>query len=121
MAKQLVGVVEEAWATIPTRSGRGSGSSRYLFNELRRKGLLHRAFGGKVSVVPRAVLMALSFSRERSVWRRQFYMDPLYGRALTQKLPTHPGLRHAERVFPDWCAIQPADGAARPGSLLFVS
>ncbi len=86
MAKRLVGVVGGSLGHDPFAERTWSGSSRYLFTELRRKGLLHRAFGGQVSVVPRAVLMALSFSRVRSVWRRQFYMGPLYGRALTREL-----------------------------------
>ncbi len=86
MTRKFVGVVGGSLGDDPFGERTWSGSSRYLFDAFRRKGRLHRAFGAQVPIVPRALLMALAFNRARPVWRRQFYMDPLYGRALTREL-----------------------------------
>lgn len=63
-----------------------SGISRFLFEEMRRQGLLHGATGGEVGGWKRLLLLAISFHLRREVWRLRYYLDPRYRHALTRVL-----------------------------------
>jgi glycosyltransferase involved in cell wall biosynthesis len=48
------------------------------------EGLLDKAVGIRVPKLPNALLIAKNFARDRGVWRKHFYFDPAYRRALTR-------------------------------------
>ena len=61
-----------------------SGISPFLLKAMEQNGLLHTAVGIRVPKLPNALLLAKNFSRNRAVWRKHFYFDPMYRRALTR-------------------------------------
>ncbi|HEY2040592.1 MAG TPA: glycosyltransferase family 4 protein [Edaphobacter sp.] len=61
-----------------------SGSSLQLLKAMEADGLLEKAVGIRVSRLPNALLMGKNLHRDRAVWRKHFYFDPTYRRALTQ-------------------------------------
>ncbi|RZU41619.1 glycosyltransferase family 4 protein [Edaphobacter modestus] len=61
-----------------------SGISPFLLKAMEQNGLLHAAVGIRVPKLPNALLLAKNFSRNRAVWRKHFYFDPMYRRALTR-------------------------------------
>jgi len=60
-----------------------SGSGTYFFNACRDQGLLARAFGVEAPAHVRLPLLALNYASNRTVWRKKFYLDTRYYRALT--------------------------------------
>jgi glycosyltransferase involved in cell wall biosynthesis len=82
--RKLVGVIGSgAMGRSPFDRKSWSGISFHFFGELRRRGLLHRAFGVEVNRPERYLLMARNFRWDRKVWRRQFYLDVNYRDALS--------------------------------------
>lgn len=61
-----------------------SGISVYLLRAMEDAGLLDKAVGIDVPSPVKAWLMAKNYSRDRSVWRTEFYFDPAYRDALTR-------------------------------------
>jgi alpha-maltose-1-phosphate synthase len=58
-----------------------SGSSKYLFDELKRKGVLHKAVSAEVSPVTRKFIQILNFHPNMSKWKFKFNLDTrLYSR-----------------------------------------
>jgi starch synthase len=63
-----------------------SGTSYFFFTAIKNRGRLHRAFGVEAPRWQRSLLMAKNFRLQRAKWRRLFYMDPAYRRALTKQV-----------------------------------
>lgn len=61
-----------------------SGSAPFLFRAMSEAGLLESATGLELPRPVKALLLAKNFSRQRTVWRKHFYMDPAYRNALTR-------------------------------------
>lgn len=61
-----------------------SGSSPFLLRAMESADLLNKAVGIRVPSLPHNLLLAKNFSRDRAVWRKHFYFDPAYRKALTQ-------------------------------------
>lgn len=60
-----------------------STSSFYFFTELKRRGILHRAFGVEAPRWRRYALMARNFRPDRESWKMSFYNDIAYRDSLT--------------------------------------
>jgi glycosyltransferase involved in cell wall biosynthesis len=87
MRESLVGVLGSGLIGFePFNRSCWSGSSYFFFSALRNRGCLHRAFGVEAPRWQRSLLMAKNFRRRRATWRRLFYMDPAYRRALTAQV-----------------------------------
>ena len=71
-----------------------SGLSRSFFSALKKRDLLHRAFGVEVAAPLRYALIAKNFALPMRRWRRQFNLDPHYYAALTEAIE---------------CRLEPAD------------
>ena len=63
-----------------------SGISYFLLSELKRRGMLHRAIGVEAPPISRYFIALANFNVSYHVWRRQYYMDPRYRKALTKRL-----------------------------------
>ncbi len=61
-----------------------SGSSKSLVAALNAAGLLDKAVGLKLPSLQNYGYLAKNFTSNRTVWRKHFYFDPAYRRALTQ-------------------------------------
>ncbi len=86
-SQKVVGVMGSGLVgTDPYAPNAWSGSSKYFFTECSRQGLLHRAFGVEVGKLPRAALMLSNFSRDRAVWRQDFYLDTRYYDLLSKRI-----------------------------------
>src|SRR4051794_5061798 len=58
-----------------------SGSSKYFFDELNRKGVLHKAVSAEVSPVARRAIQILNYHPNMSKWKFKFHLDTrLYSR-----------------------------------------
>jgi glycosyltransferase involved in cell wall biosynthesis len=83
-------------------------------------GVLDKALGVELPRPLKALLMARNFNRNRAVWRKHFYFDPLYRRSLTRAagklpVPTRFALQIGHmfslpEVFPDKRCISYHDG-----------
>jgi alpha-maltose-1-phosphate synthase len=60
-----------------------SGSSAYLLDAMKHADLLAGAVGISVPKLVNYALLAKNFTRDRAVWRKHFYFDPKYRKALT--------------------------------------
>ena len=60
-----------------------SGSSAHLLHAMKEADLLEGAVGISVSKLHHYATLAKNFDRDRAVWRKHFYFDPAYRRALT--------------------------------------
>jgi glycosyltransferase involved in cell wall biosynthesis len=60
-----------------------SGTSQQLLKAMEQGGLLDKAVGLKLSRLTNGLLLAKNFNRNRAAWRKQYYLDPAYRRALT--------------------------------------
>ena len=60
-----------------------SGSSAFLLKAMKDVEILDKAVGIRVPKLTNYALLAKNFTRERGVWRKHFYFDPAYRRALT--------------------------------------
>ena len=87
MPRKLIGVIgggnmgEDPWDRRTW-----SGTSYFLFSELKQRGMLHRAIGVEASRIDRYFIALTNFHTDYHVWRRQYYMDPRYRGALTKRL-----------------------------------
>lgn len=61
-----------------------SGSSAYLMSALKYGDSLDKAVGIRVPRLVNYALLAKNYTRDRAVWRKHFYFDPAYRRALTR-------------------------------------
>jgi alpha-maltose-1-phosphate synthase len=61
-----------------------SGTSRFLMAALSQQNLLDKAVGVELPRTHRYLLMLKNFRPNRGVWRKHFYFDPLYRRALSR-------------------------------------
>jgi len=68
----------------PYAPGTWSGSSAFLLKAMREAELLDKAVGIRVPRLRNSVLLAKNFTRDRAVWRKHFYFDPAYRKALTR-------------------------------------
>ncbi|MCI0591225.1 MAG: glycosyltransferase family 4 protein [Gammaproteobacteria bacterium] len=84
---KLIGVMGSGLiGTNPYEENAWSGSSRYFFEECRRQGILHRAFGVEVENVYRFPLILSNFSFNRDLWRHKFYLDTRYYEFLSTRI-----------------------------------
>jgi starch synthase len=67
----------------PYSPGTWSGSSAFLLNAMKQAELLDKAIGIRVPRLANSLLLAKNFTRDRGVWRKHFYFDPAYRKALT--------------------------------------
>ncbi|MDE2433085.1 MAG: glycosyltransferase family 4 protein [Burkholderiales bacterium] len=91
MGSGLVGVDpydENAW----------SGSSRFLFQECERQGVLNRAFGVDAVRLFKYPLMLRNFSFDRKLWAQKFYLDTSYFSLLSAEIAGR--LSEFERIGP---------------------
>jgi alpha-maltose-1-phosphate synthase len=65
-----------------------SGTMPFLVKALKENGLLREAKGIRVPKLENSLLLAKNFNRNRPVWRKHFYFDPAYRRALTRAART---------------------------------
>jgi alpha-maltose-1-phosphate synthase len=72
----------------PYSSGTWSGSSAFLLNAMKQAELLDKAVGIRVPRLANSLLLAKNFTRNRGVWRKHFYFDPAYRKALTAAAKT---------------------------------
>jgi glycosyltransferase involved in cell wall biosynthesis len=86
MKTQITGVVGGSVGRDPFDAGTWSGSCLLLFEALRQRGRLSRAFGADISRTRRWSLLAKNFSPSRRTWRIQYYFDRAYREALTQRV-----------------------------------
>jgi len=68
----------------PYSPGTWSGSSQFLLKAMEQAELLERAVGIRVPKIPNSLLLAKNFTRDRGIWRKHFYFDPAYRKALTR-------------------------------------
>ncbi len=61
-----------------------SGSMSFLVKALKENGLLRDAVGIQAPKLENSLLLAKNFDRNRAVWRKHFYFDPAYRKALTR-------------------------------------
>jgi alpha-maltose-1-phosphate synthase len=61
-----------------------SGSSPFFIKALDQAGLLDKAVGLKLPSLQNYSYLAKNFTPDRAVWRKHFYFDPAYRRALTR-------------------------------------
>src|SRR5688572_4958485 len=58
-----------------------SGSSKYLFDELNRQGVLHKAVSAEVSPATRKIIQILNYHPDMKKWKFKFHLDTrLYSR-----------------------------------------
>ena len=62
-----------------------SGSSRYLFEALQKRGALRAAVSAVASAVERALYQALSLQRDMARWRFRYHLNLGYYRAMTRR------------------------------------
>jgi starch synthase len=68
----------------PYSPGTWSGSSAFLLSTMKNTDLLDKAVGIRVPKLRNYTLLAKNFTRDRGVWRKHFYFDPAYRKALTR-------------------------------------
>src|SRR6516225_4209734 len=68
----------------PYAPGTWSGSSAFLLKAMREAELLDKAVGIRVPRLRNSALLVKNFTRNRAVWRKHFYFDPAYRKALTR-------------------------------------
>jgi glycosyltransferase involved in cell wall biosynthesis len=67
-----------------------SGTAPRFLKAMEAEGLLDKAIGIRVPKLPNSLLLAKNFARDRGVWRKHFYFDPAYRRALTRAAASVP-------------------------------
>jgi glycosyltransferase involved in cell wall biosynthesis len=67
-----------------------SGTAPRILKAMEAESLLDHAVGIKVPRFPNSLLMLKNFARDRGVWRKHFYFDPAYRRALTRAAASVP-------------------------------
>lgn len=87
--RKIVGIVGGSVGSDPWSPQNWSGSGYFLFQTLKRHGVLERAFGAEIPRLERWRLMARNFAPQRNLWRKQFYLDRGYRDALTRAFGEH--------------------------------
>lgn len=67
-----------------------SGTSPRLLNAMEAEGLLDKAVGVRAPRLANSLLLAKNFTRNRAVWRKHFYFDLAYRKALTRAAASVP-------------------------------
>lgn len=67
----------------PYSSKTWSGISPFFLKALDQAGILDKAVGLKLPSLQNSWYLAKNFSAKRTIWRKHFYFDPAYRRALT--------------------------------------
>ncbi|WP_051978247.1 glycosyltransferase family 4 protein [Edaphobacter aggregans] len=87
----------------PYSPGTWSGSSAFLLNAMKNADLLDKAVGIRLPKLQNYALLAKNFTRNRAVWRKHFYFDRAYRKALTnaaKAVPaTSPVLLQIDHMF----------------------
>jgi hypothetical protein len=86
VGKNIVGIIGGSVGSDPFNRRTWSGSSYFLFTEMKRQNLLGRAFGIEVPSPWRQFYLAKSFTPNRRRWRARFYADAAYRAALTREI-----------------------------------
>jgi starch synthase len=86
MQNSVIGIITETIGHDPLDRHSWSGSSYFFFTELSRRRMLHRAFGAAVSKPMRLLYIMRNFRLNRKAWRKRFYIDVGYRRALTDEV-----------------------------------
>jgi alpha-maltose-1-phosphate synthase len=82
--RELTVFVGGSTGSDPYSSRTWSGSSPFFLNALNQVGLLDKAIGLKLPSFRNYWYLGKNFTSNRTVWRKHFYFDPAYRRALTQ-------------------------------------
>ena len=86
--RELTVFVGGSTGSDPYSPSTWSGSSSFFLNALNQAGLLDEAVGLKLSSLRNYWYLGKNFTSNRTVWRKHFYFDPAYRRALTQTART---------------------------------
>ena len=81
--RELTVFVGGSTGSDPYSSRTWSGSSPSFIKALDQAGILDKAVGLKVPSLQNYAYLAKNFTTNRAVWRKHFYFDPAYRRALT--------------------------------------
>ena len=82
--REITAIVGGSVGSDPYAAKTWSGSASRLFRAMEAGGLLDRAVGVELPRARKALLLAKNFRRDRAVWRKHFFFDPAYRRALTR-------------------------------------
>jgi len=88
--RELTVFVGGSTGSDPYSSRTWSGSSPFFLNALDQATLLDKAVGLKLPGLQNYWYLGKNFTSNRTVWRKHFYFDPAYRRALTQTARTIP-------------------------------
>jgi len=83
MSPSFTAVIGSAIGVDPFNRRSWSGSSFFFFSEMKRQGLLNRAFGVEAPAVQRLLHLGRNFSPDRGVWRARLNLDVNYRKSLT--------------------------------------
>jgi starch synthase len=86
--RELTVFVGGSTGSDPYSSKTWSGSSPFFLKALDQAGLLDKAVGLKLTSLQNYWYLSKNFTPERTVWRKHFYFDPAYRRALTRTART---------------------------------
>jgi alpha-maltose-1-phosphate synthase len=86
--RELTVFVGGSTGSDPYSSRTWSGSSPFFLKALDQAGLLDKAVGLKLPSLQNYWYLSKNFTPERAVWRKHFYFDPAYRRALTRTART---------------------------------
>jgi starch synthase len=81
--RELTVFVGGSTGSDPYSSRTWSGSSPFFLNALNQAGLLDKAVGLKLPNLQNYWYLGKNFTSNRTIWRKHFYFDPAYRRALT--------------------------------------
>lgn len=82
--REVTAFVGGSTGSEPYSAKTWSGSSQFLLQTMEGARLLDKAVGIRVPRIPNTLLLARNFTRNRGVWRKHFYFDPSYRKALTR-------------------------------------
>jgi starch synthase len=82
--RELTVFVGGSTGSDPYSSKTWSGSSPFFIKALDQAGLLDKAVGLKLPSLQNYSYLAKNFTPDRAIWRKHFYFDPAYRRALTR-------------------------------------
>ncbi len=118
--REITAIVGGSVGSDPYAAKTWSGSASRLFRAMGGAGLLDRAVGLELPRAEKALLLAKNFRRDRAVWRKHFFFDPAYRRALTRaaaKIPVRSpmvfqlgSMYSLAKAFPGRKAISYHDG-----------
>ena len=82
--REITAIVGGSVGSDPYAAKTWSGSAARLFRAMENGGLLDRAIGVELPPIQKASLLTKNFRPDRAVWRKHFFFDPAYRRALTR-------------------------------------